>query len=96
MNVLLDTLTLLTAGVVTVRCFCVIRKMQLRGRSCSYPRFLGFGVAYAVLMTAALWAAIELLQGSGGFRDLMWLAASAGLILFDRRRRRDVKVEAQP
>ena len=75
------------AAVVAFRCFRVILHMNMRQRTAHYLKWLLFGLSYGVLMVAALGAAwhISTNQGTGG--DALFLIASAGLIIFDRRRR---------
>ncbi len=76
------------ALVISHRCFMVIYHMELRTRQCSLVQFWCFGLCYGVLMMAALGAAMHITEGIGITGDWLFLIASAGLILSDRRKRR--------
>lgn len=73
--------------VIGMRCLRVIRGMHHRPEGCPYWKFLGFGVSYVVLAVSAIGAAIVIGQGQFNLSNLGFLVSSAGLILFDRRRR---------
>lgn len=75
------------AAVITVRCFMVIYSMDFSGRRCSMGMFWLFGLSYIALMMAALTAAIHIYDGESGTGEWLFLGASTGMILFDRRRR---------
>lgn len=90
MSALADLLTLLAVALVLViglRCLRVIRGMHHHPEGCAYWRFLGFGVSYVVLACSSIGAAIVIGQGQFNLSNLGFLVSSAGLILFDRRRR---------
>lgn len=76
--------------IIAFRCIRVIHNMDLRHRSVSYWRWALFGLSYAVTCIAALGAAAHIIENHGNAGDWMWLSAGAGLILFDRRKRRRV------
>jgi len=85
---LLLRLAATAAGVVIfVRALNVLRKMNVHERSEHYLAWLAFGLSYALLAVAAAGAVIAIWSGEFAFGHLIWLGASAGLILFDRRRR---------
>lgn len=88
MSALVVFLAWVLAVTIAVRCFCVLHKMDMHSRRCSYGWFLAFGLSYATLMIAALGAAIHISEGHGITGDWLFLLASAGMIVFDRRRRR--------
>lgn len=75
------------AGVVLARCAWVINHMQFRNRGRPYLSWLAFGASYAVLAISACGSAAQIVDGRAWPGDWMWLAASCGLILFDRRGR---------
>jgi len=77
------------ATVIAHRCFMVIYHMDVMTRQCSLLRFWCFGLCYGVLMMASLGAAMHITEGTGITGDWLFLTASAGLILSDRRKRRD-------
>ena len=79
------------ALVVAKRCFMVIYHMDVATRQCSLARFWVFGGCYGLLMVAALGAAAHITEGQGITGDWLFLIASAGLILSDRRKRREVQ-----
>lgn len=73
------------ALIIFVRAVNVLRHMDVRKRSRNYITWLAFGISYALLATAAAGALFALWGGRLDLGYLIWLAASAGLILFDRR-----------
>ena len=75
--------------VVFCRAVNVVRHMDVHNRSEHYLRWLAFGLSYATLAAAALGAVIAVWAQPIEFGHFAWLAASAGLIVFDRRPRRD-------
>lgn len=86
-------LTALAAGlvlVITWRCLTVLRGMHHRKAGCSYLQFLAFGLSYVALAVSAIGAAIIVAQGDFNLSHLGFLFSSAGLILFDRRKRAKV------
>ena len=76
--------------VIFLRAVNVIRKMDMATRKEHYLSWFAFGASYALLAVAAAGAVASILEGPITFSNMTWLAASAGLILFDRRRRRQV------
>ncbi len=72
------------AGVVMVRCICVISIAQ-RSHYDRYGQFIGFGLSYILLAVSAFWAALEIAAGHPPDSAWGFLMASAGLIAFDRR-----------
>lgn len=80
-----DLLALLLAGIILVRCVCILNLMQCNGRS-HYLFFAAFGIAYIALAVSALGAALGIIGGRGGWTDWGFLVSSVALIAFDRRR----------
>lgn len=90
MSPLHGVLTLLAVALVLVigwRCVSVIRSMCPRSESIPYWKFIGFGLSYVALACSSIGAAIVIGQGQFNLSNLGFLFSSAGLILFDRRRR---------
>jgi hypothetical protein len=83
------------AAVVMRRCFMVIFHMDAGTRRCSLLQFWAFGLSYITLFLASLGAAIHISEGQGITGDWLFLSASAGLILFDRRPRRNKRTFAE-
>ena len=90
-TVLMNVAAWTLAIVVARRCFNVIYHMDVRARRCSLLQFWAFGLSYITLFLASVGAAIHIHEGQGTTGDWLFLIASAGLILFDRRRREPVK-----
>ena len=82
--------------VIFARAVNVIRQMDFRTRGEHYLAWLAFGLSYALLACAAAGAVLSIWSGNFAFGHLAWLGASAGLILFDRRRRAKEKEVADP
>mgnify|MGYP001563219746 CR=1 FL=1 len=76
---------------IFARAVNVIRHMDFRNRREHYLHWLAFGLSYALLASAAAGALIKLWSGTLEIGYLTWLCASAGLIVFDRRRRAKVE-----
>lgn len=91
MTLLINTFAWAMALVIAHRCFMVIYHMDVMTRQCSLARFWCFGLCYGVLMVASLGAAMHITEGTGITGDWLFLIASAGLILSDRRKRREVQ-----
>ena len=91
MTWLTNVLAWMLAFVIARRCFMVIYHMDYNTRQCSRLRFWCFGLCYCVLMVAALGAAAHIHEGQGITGDWLFLIASAGLIVSDRRKRREVQ-----
>lgn len=89
MNGLLDPLIILAAGVVMVRCICVLWGANRRTHKRGGLHFLAFGASYILLAATAFNTALAALEGAPALNAVGFLFASAGLILFDRRERRD-------
>lgn len=75
------------AIVVAGRCCWVINHLNWRDRGRAYLPWLAFGASYALLAVCALGAAVQIVDGRAAAGDWMWLAASCGLIVFDRRKK---------
>lgn len=85
----LSILATLCAGVVLARCICILDNMDHRRRDESYLRFLAFGLSYVFLAVASLSAMFLCWDGVISLSGILFLLSSAGLILFDRRKKRD-------
>lgn len=83
----------LMAGVVLFRVISVLDHMTPGARGISYLRFLGFGLSYVFLAVACVIAEIGVIEQQADPSDWLFLGASAGLIVFDRRRRRNCESE---
>jgi hypothetical protein len=88
---LLILLPWLMAGVIAFRCFMVLHGMNWKERRCSVLLYWLFGASYITLMIASIGAAIHITQGEGITGDWLFLMASSGMILCDRRRRRKMQ-----
>lgn len=86
--ILLQILGTAAGLVILARAVGVIAGMDMRARTEHYLAWLGFGLAYAALAAAAAASVIALWTGGADLGTFAWLGASAGLILFDRRRGR--------
>lgn len=75
------------ALVVAWRAICVISNMDIRRRAHCYPRFAGFGCGYILLALEALGSIPLYWQPQIDIGAVMWVTASALLILCDPRRR---------
>lgn len=94
---LLNVLAVALAAVIAIRCVRVIHNMNPSKRNgIGYFHWLAFGISYGVLCIAAIGAALHICNGTGIIGDWLWLGASTGLILFDRRARRDSKTGSRP
>lgn len=96
--ILLQIVGTLLGFIILIRAVSVINKMSLRTRQEDYWRWLGFGIAYALLAAAAAGSVLSIWGDPVDLGAFAWLGASAGLILFDRRRRRpyDADTTLQP
>lgn len=88
MSLLLIVLPWAMAAVIAFRCFMVLHGMRWRERRCSAVMYWLFGLSYITLMVASIGAAMHITEGEGITGDWLFLLASTGMILFDRRRRR--------
>lgn len=86
MGWLKSAVALALAGVIVARCVSVINCMHLRGRDRPYMPWLMFGGCYSLLAMASLGSAAHIIEGYGTAGDWIWLCASCGLIVFDRRK----------
>lgn len=87
MTTLLNLLAWVMAAVVIRRAFMVIFHMDRTDKSVPTWKFYGFGFSYALLFMAAAGAAIHITEGEGITGDWLFLIASSGLIVCDRRKR---------
>lgn len=90
MNTVVLSVNLLATAcglIILARAVNIVRHMDVRNRREHYLHWLAFGVSYALLATAAAGALIAIWSGTLEIGYLAWLGASAGLIVFDRRRR---------
>lgn len=98
-GIVLKILAVVMTGVVVHRCVMVILNMDLKKSGRMYFRDAGFGLCYAFLCVLSIGAVLHIFQAGAGntvedwilmtLGDWGWLFASSGLILFDRRCRRD-------
>lgn len=82
-------IALLLAAPILVRCACVAMKVsgqQFRDDR-GHGHWHGFALSYVTLGGAAGWTVIEILTNGGTLALWAFLLASAGLIVFDPRRR---------
>lgn len=82
-----DLIALAALAVILVRVICVLDGLHWRDRTIPAWQFIGFGLSYILLAGAAAIVCIGIHERQADPSDWMFLAASAGLILFDRRRR---------
>ena len=75
------------AALVLGRCGWVINTMDARARNRHYVPWLLFGLSYGLLAISACGSAAQVVEGHAGPGDWLWLTASVGLIVFDRRGR---------
>jgi len=85
---LIITAAWVTALVIAWRSITVLRKLHIFGGNGRSPlRLIAFGLCYAVLAAAAIGSAVVVAQGDFTLSHFGFLLSSAGLIVFDRRRR---------
>lgn len=82
------------ASIIVIRCARVLRGMDMGNRKQPYWWWLGFGLSYVAVAGAALGSAAHISQGQGTLSLWAILLGSAGMILFDRRRRKKIEGEA--
>jgi len=87
MNIAVALVAVGLAAIVLGRCAWVINHLSWRHRGRPYPAWLAFGLSYALLAICACGSAAQIVVGRAGAGDWLWLLASAGLIVFDRRGR---------
>ena len=85
---LANLLATLCMVVIVGRAVGVLAGMDHTTRTVSHMRWLAFGLSYLTLALAAIGSTWIIWQGKCTLGDYGWLAASSGLILFDRRPRR--------
>lgn len=76
------------AGLIAWRVMSVLNHLNFHSRQHTYFRWLAFGLSYSLLLIAAFGSTVQILEGRAITGDWLWLLASAGLIVFDRRARR--------
>jgi hypothetical protein len=79
------------AAIVARRCFMVVYHMDVVTRQCSLLQFWAFGLSYITLFIASVGAAFHITEGQAITGDWLFLMASAGLILSDRRKRKSMQ-----
>jgi multisubunit Na+/H+ antiporter MnhB subunit len=95
LKALLVTAAWSAALVIAWRSVTVLRKLHVfgsRGRAWWY--LMIFGICYAVLAISALGSAVAVSQADFTLSHFGFLMGSAGLIVFDRRRRDEVNKAA--
>lgn len=78
-------LSLICAILVSWRVISVLNSLSVQDRDQGYFRWLVFGLSYSMLMMAAIASTVHVWQGVSGAVDWLWLAAAAGIVVFDRR-----------
>lgn len=90
-NLLLMLIASLMAAIVIVRAICVLYHAYYKTHARGKLHFAGFGYSYVAFGAAAATALAYLITNHLAYgRAAVWLflAASAGMILFDRRGKR--------
>lgn len=86
----LQLLATLACALVAWRAANVVMHMDLRTRGGRrYGHWLGFGVGYALLAVCAVGSLAAVWESPMQIGYAMWPIASALLIVFDRRKRRE-------
>ena len=93
---LINVIATACGAVIFFRAVNVIRHMDRRTWTGRYITWLAFGLSYALLAVASLGSVISFWQGRFEIEHIVWLGASAGLILFDRRKRRNLAKAVDP
>jgi hypothetical protein len=88
MSALLIAVTILAALCVISSSVCILNRLHWTTHTRGYAHFLGYGLSHVVLAGGALLAAIDAAHGVLSLAGVIVVLASAGLILFDRRRPR--------
>lgn len=83
------------ACVVFWRAVCVVSHLDFRRRTQHYVHWLLFGLGYILLALCALGSLPQIWRDCLDFRDILWVVASAMLIIFDRRRRKQWAYQEQ-
>jgi len=86
---ILQILATAACAVVAWRAATVVMHMDLRTRGRRYGRWLGFGLGYALLAVCAVGSLVSVWNSPMQIGYAMWPIASALLIVFDRRKRRE-------
>lgn len=81
-----SALAITMAFTIVGRCVMVINSMHPESRDRRYCVWLAFGISYAMLALGGLGSMVQIIEGRGCAGDWIWLLASTGLIVFDRRR----------
>jgi len=88
LKALLVTAAWSAAFVIAWRSITVLRKLHIFGSKGRSPWYLTiFGICYSVLAISALGSAVVVSQADFTLSHFGFLMGSAGLIVFDRRRR---------
>lgn len=82
---LLVLLVIASSMVVMIRAVCIINKLHWTTFGKTYWHFLAFGSSYVALAVGSLLALVQALHGVVEMPSVLVVAASAGLILFDKR-----------
>lgn len=78
------------AAVILMRCVCILNNMDHRQRGTNFAHFAAFGLSYCLLAAGAMSAMFQIWEGRADWGGWAFLLASAGLIVFDRRRGRRI------
>lgn len=90
-HLVLSAIACLMAAIIMVRAVCVLYHAYYKTHSRGKLHFAAFGYSYVAFGAAAATALVYLLTNHSGYGQAaiwLFLAASAGMILFDRRHRR--------
>lgn len=88
LKTMIITLAWATALVIAWRSITVLRKLHIFEEQDRAPWYLMiFGICYAVLAISAIGSAVVVSQADFTLSHFGFLLSSAGLIIFDRRRR---------
>jgi len=75
-------------GAILIRCALVVNALRFVDRGGrSWLAWEAFGLSYCVLVIAAGRSAWQIVHQCPTVGDWLWLVASTGLIVFDRRRK---------
>jgi hypothetical protein len=90
-HLVLSAIACLMAAIIMVRAVCVLYQAYYKTHSRGWMHFLLFGYSYVALGAAAATALVYVITDRLAYGHLavwLFLAAGAGMILFDRRTRR--------
>lgn len=76
------------ALIVAWRAICVVSHLNFKKRNEHYIHWLLFGLSYCLLAVCALGSMFQIWRDCLDLRDVLWCVASAGLIVWDRRKRK--------